>query len=63
MIGLYIFQTDREDNVFRNETCVRRAAYAIDHKLLADDLGRLGLRPWGCTWPPSTEISSRNPRT
>jgi ABC-type transport system substrate-binding protein len=63
MIGLYIFQTDREDNVFRNEDVRKAAAYAIDHKLLAETIwGGVGLRPWGCTWPPSTEISSRNPR-
>jgi ABC-type transport system substrate-binding protein len=63
MIGLYIFQTDREDNVFRNEDLRKAAAYAIDHKLLAETIwSGVGLRPWGCTWPPSTEISARNPR-
>ena len=63
MIGLYIFQTDREDNVFHNENLRKAAAYAIDHKLLAETIwGGVGIRPWGCTWPPSTEISARNPR-
>lgn len=63
MIGLYIFQTDREDNVFHNEDVRKAAAYAIDHKLLAETIwGGVGVRPWGCTWPPSTEISARNPR-
>jgi ABC-type transport system substrate-binding protein len=63
MIGLYIFQTDREDNVFHKEDVRKAAAYAIDHKLLAETIwGGLGTRPWGCTWPPSTEISARNPR-
>jgi ABC-type transport system substrate-binding protein len=63
MIGLYIFQTDREGNVFHNEDVRKAAAYAIDHKLLAETIwGGVGLRPWGCTWPPSTEISASNPR-
>ncbi len=63
MIGLYIFQTDREGNVFRNEDLRKAAAYAIDYKLLAETIwGGVGIRPWGCTWPPSTEISTRNPR-
>lgn len=63
MIGLYIFQTDREDNVFRNEDVRKAAAYAINHKLLAETIwGGVGVTPWGCTWPPSTEISTRNPR-
>jgi ABC-type transport system substrate-binding protein len=63
MIGLYIFQTDREDNVFHNENLRKAAAYAIDHKLLAETIwGGVGIKPWGCTWPPSTEISARNPR-
>jgi ABC-type transport system substrate-binding protein len=63
MIGFYIFQTDREDNVFHNEDVRKAAAYAIDHKLLAETIfGGVGVSPWGCTWPPSTEISTRNPR-
>lgn len=63
MIGLYVFQTDRKDNVFHNEDVRKAAAYAIDHKLLAETIfGDVGLRPWGCTWPPSTEISARSPR-
>lgn len=63
MIGLYVFQTDRLDNVFHNEDLRKAAAYAIDHKLLAETIwGGVGIKPWGCTWPPSTEISARNPR-
>jgi ABC-type transport system substrate-binding protein len=63
MIGLYIFQTDRPGNVFHNEDLRKAAAYAIDHKLLAETIwGGVGIKPWGCTWPPSTEISTRNPR-
>jgi ABC-type transport system substrate-binding protein len=63
MIGLYIFQTYREDNVFRNEDVRKAAAYAIDHKLIAETIfGGVGITPWGCTWPPSTEISTQNPR-
>jgi peptide/nickel transport system substrate-binding protein len=63
MVGLYIFQTDRQNNVFHNEDLRKAAAYAIDHKLLAETIwGSVGIKPWGCTWPPSTEISARNPR-
>lgn len=63
MIGLYIFQTDHKDNVFRNQDLRKAAAYAIDHKLLGETIfGGVGIKPWGCTWPPSTEISTRNPR-
>ena len=63
MIGLYVFQTDRKGNVFHNEDVRKAAAYAIDHKLLAETIfAGVGIRPWGCTWPPSTEISARNPR-
>jgi ABC-type transport system substrate-binding protein len=39
------------------------AAYAIDHKLIAEAVWNgVGLKPWGCSWPPSTEISAKNPR-
>jgi peptide/nickel transport system substrate-binding protein len=63
MIGFYIFQTDHKNNVFRNEDLRKAAAYAIDHKLLAETIFRgIGVKPWGCTWPPSTEISTQNPR-
>ena len=45
------------------KTLRKAAAYAIDHKLLAETIwGGVGVKPWGCTWPPSTEISTRNPR-
>ena len=63
VIGLYFFHTDRPDNVFHKEEVRKAAAHAIDHKLLAETIwGGIGLTPWGCTWPPSTEISTRNPR-
>ena len=63
MIGFYFFQTDRMDNVFHNEDLRKAAAYAIDHKLLSESIWNgVGVTPWGCSWPPSTEISTRNPR-
>jgi ABC-type transport system substrate-binding protein len=63
MVGLYFFQTDRTDNVFHNEDLRKAAAYAIDHKLIAEAIwNNAGVKPWGCSWPPSTEISTSNPR-
>jgi len=63
MVGLYFFQTDRTDNVFHNEDLRKAAAYAIDHKLIAEAIwNNAGVKPWGCSWPPSTEISTNNPR-
>ena len=62
MIGLYIFQTNLENNLFRDERLRKAAAYAIDHKLIAETIWKgIGVTPWGCTWPPSTEISMKNP--
>jgi ABC-type transport system substrate-binding protein len=63
IIGFYMFHTDRRENVFHNEDVRKAAAYAIDHKLLAETIwGGVGTRAWGCTWPPATEISTRNAR-
>ena len=63
MIGLYIFQTNVETNLFHDERLRKAAAYAIDHKLLAETIWKgIGVEPWGCTWPPSTEISMQNAR-
>jgi peptide/nickel transport system substrate-binding protein len=63
MIGLYIFQTDVEGNLFSDERLRKAAAYAIDHKLIAETIWKdIGVEPWGCTWPPSTEISMQNQR-
>jgi len=63
MIGFYFFQTDRTDNVFHDVRVRQAAAYAIDHKLIAEAIwNNVGLKPWGCAWPPSTEISTKNPR-
>jgi ABC-type transport system substrate-binding protein len=63
MIGLYIFQTNLDSNLFRDERLRKAAAYAIDHKLIAETIWKgIGVTPWGCTWPPSTEISMQNPR-
>jgi ABC-type transport system substrate-binding protein len=62
MIGLYIFQTYLENNVFRDERVRKAAAHSIDHKLLAETIWKgIGVEPWGCTWPPSTEISMQTP--
>ena len=63
MVGFYFFQTDRNDNVFHDVRVRQAAAYAIDHKLIAEAVWNgVGLKPWGCSWPPSTEISTKNPR-
>jgi ABC-type transport system substrate-binding protein len=63
MIGLYIFQTWHKHNVFHDERVRKAAAYAIDHKLIAKTIWRgIGVTPWGCTWPPSTEVSTMNPK-
>ena len=62
MIGLYIFQTYVESNVFRDVRVRQAAAHAIDHKLIAETIWKgIGVEPWGCTWPPSIEISRQNP--
>ena len=63
MVGFYFFQTYRKDNVFHDVRVRQAAAYAIDHKLIAEAVWNgVGLKPWGCSWPPSTEISTKNPR-
>jgi peptide/nickel transport system substrate-binding protein len=62
MIGLYLFQTYVESNIFRDVRVRQAAAHAIDHQLIADTIWKgIGVEPWGCTWPPSTEISRQNP--
>ncbi len=63
MVGFYFFQTDRPDNVFHDVRLRQAAAYAIDYKLLEEAIWlNLGIKPWGCAWPPATEISLKNPR-
>jgi peptide/nickel transport system substrate-binding protein len=63
MIGLYFFQTWHKQNVFHDERVRKAATYAIDHKLIAKTIWRgIGVTPWGCTWPPSTEVSTMNPK-
>lgn len=63
MIGLYFFQTWHKHNVFHDERVRKAATYAIDHKLIAKSIWRnIGVTPWGCTWPPSTEVSTANPK-
>ena len=58
MIGLYMFQTHLDNNVFKDVRVRRAAAHAIDHQLLAETIWKsTGVEEWGCTWPPSTEIS------
>jgi ABC-type transport system substrate-binding protein len=63
MIGLYLFQTWHKHNVFHDERVRKAAAYAVDHKLITKTIWRgIGVTPWGCTWPPSTEVSTMNPK-
>ena len=62
MIGLYIFQSGEKENTFNDERVRKAAAHAIDHTLIADTIWKgTGVAPWGCTWPPSTEVSTANP--
>lgn len=62
MIGLYMFQTHLDNNVFKDVRVRQAAAHAIDHKLIAEAIWKnIGVTPWGCTWPPSTEISKADP--
>ena len=62
MIGLYIFQSDIKESVFHDERVRKAAAHAIDYNLIAETIWKgAGVAPWGCTWPPSTEISRDNP--
>ncbi len=62
MIGLYMFQTHLDNNIFKDVRVRQAAAHAIDHQLLAETIWKsTGVEPWGCTWPPSTEISRANP--
>ena len=63
MVGFYFFQTDRPENVFHDVRVRQAATYAIDHKLIQEAIWNgVGLNPWGCSWPPATEISLANPR-
>ena len=62
MIGLYVFQTYLTNSVFHDERVRKAAAHAIDHKLIAETIWKgIGVESWGCTWPPSTEISIASP--
>lgn len=62
MIGLYIFQTGAPGNIFGDQRVRLAAAHAIDYNLIAESIWKgTAVQPWGCTWPPSTEISRENP--
>jgi len=63
MIGLYFFQTWHKNNVFFDARVRQAATYAIDHQLIIKSIWRgIGITQWGCSWPPSTELSSMNPK-
>ena len=62
MIGLYMFHTHLDNNVFNDVRVRQAAAHAIDHKLIAEAIWKgIGVAEWGCTWPPSTEVARQNP--
>ncbi len=62
IIGLYFFQTHLPHNVLKDVRLRQAAAHAIDHQTLAKTIWKgIGVEPWGCTWPPSTEISTAEP--
>ena len=61
--ALHLPDQSREQPASRDERLRKAAAYAIDHKLIGETIWKgIGVTPWGCTWPPSTEISMKNPR-
>jgi len=58
MIGLYFFQTFLEGNVVSDVKVRQAIAHSIDHQLIKETIfGGVGVETYGCTWPPSTEIS------
>lgn len=62
IIGLYFFQTDVPGNVFHDVRLRQAATHAIDHETIARTIWRgEGVKPWGCTWPPPTEIAMQEP--
>jgi peptide/nickel transport system substrate-binding protein len=61
LIGLYFFQTHLPNTVTRDPRVRFAATYAIDHRTLAKTIWRdVGIQPWGCTWPPPSEIAARD---
>jgi len=62
IIGLYFFQTHLPHNVLKDVRLRQAAAYAIDHQTIAKTIWKgVGVEPWGCTWPPPSEISTSEP--
>lgn len=62
VIGLYFFQTYSPTNILKDVRLRQAATYAIDHETLAKSIWlNEGVQPWGCTWPPPTEISMADP--
>src|SRR5262249_33250170 len=62
LIGLYFFQTHAPNNLFQDIRLRQAATYAIDHATIARTIWRdVGVKPWGCTWPPPAEVSTQEP--
>jgi peptide/nickel transport system substrate-binding protein len=62
LIGLYFFQTHLPNTVTADRRVRLAATYAIDHQTLAKSIWRgVGVQPWGCTWPPPSEIAAQDP--
>jgi peptide/nickel transport system substrate-binding protein len=62
LIGLYFFQTHIPGTVFADRRVRMAATHAIDHPTLAKTIWRdVGVQPWGCTWPPPSEIAAQDP--
>jgi peptide/nickel transport system substrate-binding protein len=62
LIGLYFFQTHLPNTVTADRRVRLAATHAIDHQTLAKSIWRdVGVQPWGCTWPPPSEIAAKDP--
>lgn len=62
LIGLYFFQTDVPGNIMGDARLRMAATYAIDHETLGKTIWKgVGVQRWGCTWPPPSEIATKEP--
>lgn len=58
MIGLYFFQTFLEGTSTAKMEVRQAIAHSIDSELIGDTIfGGVGIKKWGCTWPPDAEIA------
>ena len=63
IIGLYFFMTYLPNNITADQNFRAAVTYSIDWQSIASSIFKgVGVSPWGCTWPPSFEISQQDPR-